>query len=138
MTGAPDDEEPWYRTQGATWSAGVLGLVVIAAIVIAVINTSNDAKRAPVGIPTAVTTTATAATTTRTLVTPTTSGTTTSTLPSASTTDIGGPSVETSPGASTPSTSTSERDTETDEPTQTRRRGPTTRTGIVVTPPRRP
>ena len=60
----PDEPEPWYRTSGAIFAAGGLGLILVVALVTAVVQMSDQWMTVPtsttIAPPTVATTTATA------------------------------------------------------------------------------
>ncbi|MCV7228344.1 DUF5129 domain-containing protein [Mycolicibacterium komossense] len=100
----PADNEPWYRTPAAIFSAGVAGLVLIGALVVAVVQMSDNWSQPDTTVyTTPVTTEQTLRTTQPFVITPSESSTTfpTSRL---STTEIGVPG-ETTSGTDTPSDS---------------------------------
>ena len=69
MTYGDDDERPevpWYQTSAAVTAAGFLGVLVIIAIFIAVVQTANHSTRPDTPFPTLSTTTTTTPTTTTT------------------------------------------------------------------------
>jgi hypothetical protein len=85
------DNEPWYRTPGAIITAGVVGLVLIAALIFTVVQFSDDWSQPDTTVyTTPVTTEQTLRTTEPFVITPSESSTSypTSRL---STTEIGGP-----------------------------------------------
>jgi hypothetical protein len=94
------DNEPWYRTPGAIITAGVVGLVLIAALIFTVVQFSDDWSQPDTTVyTTPVTTEQTLRTTEPFVITPSESSTSypTSRL---STTEIG------APGETTPDTPT--------------------------------
>lgn len=82
MTYGDDDERPevpWYQTSAAVTAAGFLGVLVIIAIFIAVVQTANHSTRPDTPFRTTTTTTPTTTTETTTEETTTTETPTTTT-----------------------------------------------------------
>ena len=134
----PDEPQPWYRTPGAVFTAGGVGLVLVIALVITIVQMSDQwSTPASTFAPPPVATTSATIPPGVTTPTPTTA-TTYPTTVSLSTTDINlsitppsGSETSTS-GTSTPETAAATAETEDDEPiSRTPRRTP--RTNITRT-----
>lgn len=104
------ENEPWYRTPAATITAGIVGLLVVAGLVVTVIQMSDNWSQPDSTVyTTPVTTEQTLRTTQPFVITPSDTSTTypTSRL---STTEIGAPGETTSDTTAPPSTDTTTRD----------------------------
>ena len=106
MTYGDDDERPevpWYQTSAAVTAAGFLGVLVIIAIFIAVVQTANHSTRPDTPFPTLSTTTTTTPTTTTTTKTRTTTTKTRTTETTTTTTET---TTEETTTTETPKTTT--------------------------------
>jgi hypothetical protein len=105
------ENEPWYRQPAVTFTAGGAGLLLIAGLVVAVVQLSDDwSQPSNTVFTTPATTEQTLRSTQPFIITPSSSSTTYPTSVSVSTTEIGLPGEATSSSETTPGPETTTRD----------------------------